>query len=180
MSKKPLFFYGWVVLALSFVAMVLAHGARNSFSAFYVVILDEFGWTRASTAGIFSVNLIPYGVAAPLTGSLVDKFGPKRVLLSGTAVLALAIMLCSTARTIYDFYLLFGLAGAIGVSLIAYPVSAPVLGFGLGGTVGPWLGGFVFDRTKTYSGAVITSILLVCAALVLLWIAAPRRIQKIG
>ena len=58
MSKKPLFFYGWIILALGFMAMALTYGARNSFSIFYVVLLDEFGWSRASVAGIFSVNII--------------------------------------------------------------------------------------------------------------------------
>ncbi len=127
MNKKPLFFYGWVILALSFVAMVLAHGARNSFSVFYLEILREFGWSRASTAGIFSVNLIAYGIAAPFAGALVDRFGPKRLFLIGGTILALATALCSRAQTIYHFYILFGLAGAIGSSLIAYPASAPVL-----------------------------------------------------
>lgn len=114
-------------MALSFVAMALAHGARNSFSVFYVKILDEFGWTRVSTAGIFSVNLIVYGITAPFTGSLVDRFGPKKILLTGGAILASAIALCGRVHSIYQFYLLFGLAGAIGVSFIAYPASAPVL-----------------------------------------------------
>lgn len=127
MNKKPLFFYGWVILALSFVAMVLAHGARNSFSVFYLEILREFGWSRASTAGIFSVNLIVYGIAAPFAGALVDRFGPKRLFLTGGTILALATMLCSRAHTIYHFYILFGLGGAIGTGLIAYPASAPVL-----------------------------------------------------
>jgi len=127
MNKKPLFFYGWIILALSFVAMVLAHAARNSFSVFYPEILREFGWSRASTAGIFSVNLIVYGIAAPFAGALVDRFGPKRLFLTGGTILALATALCSRAHTIYHFYIFFGLAGAIGTSLIAYPASAPVL-----------------------------------------------------
>jgi len=127
MKRKYSFFYGWVVLAVAFVAMTFAMGARNSFSAFYVVILDEFGWTRANTAGIFSVNVITYGIAAPFAGALVDRFGPKKILLIGTAILALAIMLCSIANTIYHFYFLFGVGGAIGSSLVGYPVNASIL-----------------------------------------------------
>jgi len=127
MSKRPLFYYGWIILGLSLVAMALAHLARNSFSAFYVEILDEFGWSRAETAGIFSISLIVYGITGPFAGTLVDRFGPKRVLLVGGTILSLATMLCSRAHTIFHFYILFGLAGAIGTSLIAYPASAAVL-----------------------------------------------------
>lgn len=67
---------------------LFVHGARNSFSVFYVPILDEFGWTRASTAGIFCVNAIAYGMTGPFAGALVDRFGPKRVLLIGSSLIA--------------------------------------------------------------------------------------------
>lgn len=127
MTRKPLFYYGWIILAISFIAMALAHGARNSFSVFYVVILDEFGWSRAGTAGIFSINVVLYGIIAPLAGAWVDKFGPRKVLLAGGIVLALVMVLCSRVSTIYHFYLLFGIAGGIGTSLIAYPTNAAVL-----------------------------------------------------
>jgi len=127
MSKKPLFFYGWIILAISFITMVLTYGARNSFSVFYVEILDEFGWSRANTAGIFSISIITYGITAPFAGALVDKFGSKRVLLTGGIILTLAIMLCSKANTIYHFYLLFGVVSAIGHSLIGYPAILPLL-----------------------------------------------------
>jgi MFS family permease len=91
------------------------------------VILNEFGWSRASTAGIFSVNVIIYGITAPFAGALVDRFGPKKVLLTGGAILALATALCSRVNTMWHFYLLFGIAGAIGTSLIGYPANAAVL-----------------------------------------------------
>jgi len=127
MSRKPPIFYGWIILAISFAAMAIAYGARNSFSVFYVVILDEFGWSRATTAGIFSVNVVVYGLTAPLAGGLVDRFGPKKVLLSGGTILALATVLCSRVDTLWHFYLLFGVAGAIGTGLIGYPANAAVL-----------------------------------------------------
>ena len=127
MSKKPLFFHGWIILAISFAAMAIAYGVRNSFSVFYVVILDEFGWSRASTAGIFSLNVVVYGITAPFAGALVDRFGPKKVLLTGAIILALATALCSMVNTIAHFYLLFGLVGAIGTGLTGYPANAAVL-----------------------------------------------------
>ena len=65
MDKKPLFFYGWIVLAIAFVSMVVANITRNSFSVLYVVILDEFGWNRANTAGIFSANTLGFGITVP-------------------------------------------------------------------------------------------------------------------
>jgi len=53
------------------------------------------------------------------------------------------------------------------------------MGYGLGGIVGPWLGGFIFDITKSYSIALIIAILATCLAFILLWIAAPRKIRRL-
>jgi len=74
MTKKPLFIYGWIILALSFLGMAFAHGARNSFSVFYVPILDEFGWTRASTIYYF---YLLFGVVNGIGGSLIRSILQK-------------------------------------------------------------------------------------------------------
>lgn len=79
---------------------LFAHGARNSFSVFYVPILDEFGWTRASTAGIFSVNVIAYRMTDPFAGALVDRFGPERVLLIGGSLIAYPSWCCRIAALV--------------------------------------------------------------------------------
>lgn len=57
----------------------------------------------------------------------MDRFGPKRVLLVGGTILASSIILCSRVNTVFGFYLLFGVAGAIGTSLLAYPANAAVV-----------------------------------------------------
>ncbi len=127
MRKQPLFFYGWIIVAVSFLSTVLAYGARNSFSVFYVTILDEFGWSRAATAGIFSANTIAYGVAAPFVGGLVDRFGPRKIMLIGAMILSSAMVLSSTVNSIWHLYLLFGIAGGVGTSLMGYPANAAVM-----------------------------------------------------
>jgi hypothetical protein len=45
------FFYGWVVVAVTFVTMAIGVNARTAFSLFYPPILTEFGWDRSVTAG---------------------------------------------------------------------------------------------------------------------------------
>ena len=55
-------FYGWIIVADTIVIELLVYGIRYSFSVFHLSILNEFGWSRASTAGIFSMNIIVYGL----------------------------------------------------------------------------------------------------------------------
>ncbi len=126
-KQKSSLYYGWVIVAIGFTAMAVAYGVRNSFCVFYVAILKEFGWSRAGTAGIFSINIIVYGVSSPFAGSLVDRFGPRKVLSVGAILLALGTALCSQAGALYHFYLLFGIITSIGTSLIGFPANAAVL-----------------------------------------------------
>ena len=124
---KSSLYYGWVIVGISFAAMAVAYGVRNSFCVFYVAILKEFGWSRASTAGIFSINILVYGVSSPLAGSLVDRFGPRKVLSIGVILLALGTALCSQASALWHFYFLFGAMTAVGTSLMGFPANAAVL-----------------------------------------------------
>ncbi|MBI3931416.1 MAG: MFS transporter, partial [Chloroflexi bacterium] len=71
-------FYGWVIIAISFVVLAMGTVTRISFPLFYVPLLDEFGWSRAGTATIVSVSGIIYGISAPIAGTLFDRFGPRK------------------------------------------------------------------------------------------------------
>ncbi len=50
------FFYGWIIVAVTFVTMGIGVKARTSFSLFFPPIIDEFGWDRGVTAGAFSLT----------------------------------------------------------------------------------------------------------------------------
>ena len=54
------------------------------------------------------------------------------------------------------------------------------LALGIGGIVGPWFGGFVFDVTRSYSIALTGAILAICLSCVFMWLAAPGKIKKPG
>ena len=49
------FFYGWVIIAVTFVTMAIGVNARTAFSLLFPPILGEFGWDRGVTAGAFSL-----------------------------------------------------------------------------------------------------------------------------
>jgi hypothetical protein len=86
LTKKSGVFYGWVVLAVAFVTLVLGYAIRNSFSVFHPAIVDAFGWGRGDTALMFSITILVYGLVVPVAGSLVDRFGPELVLPIGACI----------------------------------------------------------------------------------------------
>ena len=87
LKKRPRIFYGWVVLAIVFISLVIGYAIRNTFSVFYPAIVEEFGWGRGNTALMFSITIIVYGLMAPVAGGLVDRFGPRWVLPIGACIM---------------------------------------------------------------------------------------------
>ena len=121
---KGRFFYGWVILAIGFLTMVCGYVCRTTFSVFYPAIVDEFGWTRGNTALIFSVNILVYGMVAPFAGALADRFQPRFVLATGALLMGTGLVLCSFATARWQFYLLYGVLAAVGLSIAGWaPVS---------------------------------------------------------
>ena len=108
----------WAIAALAFVTLGFARGIHSSFGVFYVALLDTFGWSRAITAGVFSVVLIVDAVVSPIVGHLLDRFGPKKVVGAGCLLLTAGLLLSSRIESLWEFYLFFGLVSALGLSFM--------------------------------------------------------------
>jgi len=123
--KRRGVYYGWLVLGIAFVTLTLGFANRTTFSVFYPTIVEEFGWDRGSTAIMFSITVLVYGLAAPLAGRLVDRFNPRLILPMGACVMGSGIILCSIATSQWQFYLFYGVMASSGFSIIGWtPFSA--------------------------------------------------------
>ena len=69
----------WTVAAVTLGALVAAAAFRSSTGVLIEPIESEFGWTRATTSGAVSLNLVLYGLAAPFAAAVMERFGPRRV-----------------------------------------------------------------------------------------------------
>ena len=85
------FYYGWVVAGVAFVTMAIGVNARTAFSLLYPAILDEFGWDRGATAGIFAFGFIASMFITPFVGILMERFGPNRIIPIGALTVALGL-----------------------------------------------------------------------------------------
>jgi len=120
-------FYGWVVLTVAFITVVLGYAIRNSFAVFYPTIVEEFVWGRGSTALMFSLSVIVYGLASPLAGTMVDRFKPRLILPLGGLIAGVGVALCSLATSQWHFFIFYGFITAIGLSLAGWtPLTAIV------------------------------------------------------
>jgi len=127
MARFRKLYYGWVILAICFFTIVAGYVCRNTFSVFYPAIVDEFGWTRGNTALIYSINVLVYGLVAPFAGGLADRFRPRYVLAAGAVLTGIGMSLCSLATAPLQFYLLYGVLAAIGLSVAGWVPVATLL-----------------------------------------------------
>jgi MFS family permease len=119
-------FHGWVVAGAAFVVLLVAYGAQYSFGVFFAALLDEFGWSRASLAGAFSLYAFAYCLFGFPAGRLTDLWGPRAVVAAGGVFLGAALAGMALVSRIWEPYLLYGLVAAIGMGTAYVPCNATV------------------------------------------------------
>jgi MFS family permease len=114
------FFYGWVLVGVSFVTMAIGVNARTAFSLLLPPILHEFHWDRGVTAGAFSFGFLISAAVTPCVGWLTDRRGPRLVVETGVLSMAAGLFLASLIRQPWQLYLSLGALVGGGVNLLAY------------------------------------------------------------
>jgi MFS family permease len=117
-KRKPHIFYGWYIALVGSTAYALGYGSRFSFSVIFPSLLEEFKWSRDLTATMFSVHLLIYGIAAPITGFLVDRTGPRKTMVLGTILMALGLILSRWGNQLWYFWITFGIISGGGLCMI--------------------------------------------------------------
>ncbi len=101
-------FYGWWVVAASFVLFLFVGGTTfYGFTAFFNPIVAEMGWSRAQTSFAFSLRSIEGGMLRPIFGFLVDRVGPRKCIFVGMLVIGVSLILMSRTDSLYYFYAIF-------------------------------------------------------------------------
>ena len=117
-EQRPRIFYGWWIvvaafLLLTFSSMTGAYGL----SLFYKRLTDYFGWGRTALAGAISLSRLEAGFLGGIEGFLVDRFGPRIMILLGVILTGIGMILLSRINTILAFYVIFILMVTAGRSL---------------------------------------------------------------
>ena len=116
-------FYGWYIVAASiainfYITVVFGLG----FNVFFLPIVHEFGWSRALTSGAFSLRAVESGLLAPVVGFLVDRLGPKIIILYGVIFAGAGMVMLGYISSLSAFYIAF-LIAALGTTGAGHGVS---------------------------------------------------------
>jgi MFS family permease len=116
-----------VVVASIWLILAVASGLFFAFPVFFVALLEEFRWSRGATAAAFSIGSVVQGLLSPLVGMLVDRLGPKRVMLAGGCLLGGATAAASTVDSLLSLYLLTGVLAAAGGCAVSWVPSGALI-----------------------------------------------------
>ena len=111
------FYYGWFIVALSFLANLTAAGIRSAPSVLIHPLEAEFGWSRTAIASAASLNLLLLGLFAPVGGWLIDRVGARRVILACLTTIAAGLIGTVFVRELWQLIFLWGVVLGIATGV---------------------------------------------------------------
>lgn len=112
----PKVFYGWYMVGVALVSGAFQTGVGIwGVSVFVIPMEEDLGWSRAAFFLALTIRTATTGLLSPVVGPWLDtRNGPRRLMFFGAVVLACSLMALRWVDNIWQFYLLFGVLGAMG------------------------------------------------------------------
>ncbi len=101
-------------LAAGFAVLFVGTGVNFAFGILFKPILGELGVDRSTLALAATASLLVNAASQPAFGALVDRFGPRRVILASMALMTVGTALVSRVNGPWQFIALYGVVAAVG------------------------------------------------------------------
>ena len=122
-------FYRWVIVAAGGLLGCVAIGAMFSLPVFLVPIARSTGWSVTGVSAAMTIGFLAMSFGSVAWGTLSDRWGPRAVVLTGSILLAAALVLTSRVTTLLQFQLCFGVLIGAATAAIFAPMMACVTGW---------------------------------------------------
>lgn len=120
------FFYGWVMVAVTTIILIGASGVRSAPGVMILPMQAETGWTLTTLSLAVSSGLLLFGLAAPFSGALMDRFGPRKVVLFGLVALSISLVASARMATQWQLFLFWGVLSGVATGVIGTVLGATV------------------------------------------------------
>lgn len=120
-------YFGWNIVAAATLLTLLTVGMRLGIGPFFLPMAQDLGFSRSLLASIVAVGMLFYGLAMPLAGYLVSRWGTRSVLLLGTVIVVASTFWTVAARTPLSFLLSFGVLLSVGLAFTSPVALTPVI-----------------------------------------------------
>jgi sugar phosphate permease len=119
-------FYGWRMVGLVSAIRVVGGGLHQyGFTVFFLPISQDLGLSRAATSLAFSLSRAQGAIEAPLVGYLVDRFGPRPVIVTAALLAGIGYILLSWVNNYTSFLIVY--LGVISLAFVAGFVHSPMV-----------------------------------------------------
>jgi MFS family permease len=144
-AARPRFFYGYVIVAATFVIIAITWGTYNSFGVFFASLLADLNSNATAISGALSLSWIMQGVFSIIMGRLTDRVGPRVVLTICGSLIGLGYLLMSLVGTLWQLYLFYGVILGSGMAGSWVPIVS---------TIGRWFA----KRRNLITGIVLSGV----------------------
>lgn len=120
-------YFGWNIVAAAAALTLLSVGMRLGIGPFFLPMAQDLGFSRSLLATIVAVGMLCYGLAMPVAGLLVARYGTRFVLLLGTAIVVAATVWTVNAQSPLGFMLSFGVLMSAGLGFTSPVALTPVI-----------------------------------------------------
>ena len=119
-------FYGWWMVAAGCGMRMLGGGFHlYGFTIFFLPITQELGLSRAATSLVFSLARAEGAIEGPLAGYLIDRLGPRPIMIAGLLLSGAGYMLLAGIDSYYGFVAVY--LGVISLSFSAGFMHSPMV-----------------------------------------------------
>ena len=113
-------FYGWWLVAAGALINAVGIGiANHCFTIFFLPVKRDLGLSSAAVSLVYGASRLEGGAEGPLVGYLIDRFGPRKIILVGATLAGIGFFLFSRADSFVTFFLAYVIVISLG----------PMLGF---------------------------------------------------
>ncbi len=110
-------FYGWYVVLAGFLCLAFTAGIWTGFGVFFKPLLDEFGASRRGLSLVISVGMVVWALGQLLAGTLLNRFGPRRLIVLGVGLMGLGSLLSSRVGSVGGLFVTYSLLVGAGAAL---------------------------------------------------------------
>jgi len=107
-TRNPRLYYGWVIVAVAALVSLSEVAIFNPvLSLFIPPMSGELGWSRTAISLAATIAAFASGLAGPVFGPIVDRWGPRVLYTFGSVATSLSLLALAFVSSLWQFYLLF-------------------------------------------------------------------------
>ena len=118
--------YGWVVVATTFLTMLVTAGAVGAPGVLLLPLQREFGWSTAAISSALAMRLLLFGLMGPFAAAFINRYGVRKVTLSALCLIGLGFALSLGMTHLWQLILLWGVVVGFGTGLTALVLAATI------------------------------------------------------